>query len=992
MILRRVLWSLLVLACAKGGGTAPIPQHDAGERVVDERGGQCERNATVTVHVDNQSSMDMAISFGRYTPARPALGFSRTRYEVPRPYIEGAIRLRIARGGLQVGTPPPIETEYVLCNDATLIIGSQPQYSFFYGDAPMRASGSETSEEAQEDVPVTVDEQGVMRWTDTDEEVTLFGVNYTTPFAYAYRAHGYLGADRKTAIDSDVLHFDRLGLDAYRIHVWDREVSDRDGNLVENEHLDLLDYLLSRLAEHDIKVILTPIAWWPAGYPEPDPVTNGLSDGYDKGEMTVSPEARRAQENYLEQFVTHTNPYTQLTYAEDPNLLALEIFNEPSHPAGPEETTSYIDAMVSALREAGFRKPIFYNISQGYSDEHGRAVCAARIQGVSHQWYPTGLVRNGAVGGNMLPNVDRYAIPYQDFDECRDKARMVYEFDAADVGGSYMYPAMARSFRAAGFQWATQFAYDPLALAFANTEYQTHYLNLVYTPHKAISFMIAGAAFRQLPRGTSFGTYPESEHFGPFRVSYIEDLSEMVTDTVFLYSNNTATVPPSPARLLQVAGVGSSSVVSYEGSGAYFLDRLTDGVWRLEVYPDVAWMEDPFTRPSLDRDAARVVWRTRRMEIALPDLGSEFSVEPVNVGNTHRPVVEAGAFAVRPGVYTLTRLGTEPPAWTAESVVGGRRLGAFAAPPSSKAPTAVLHTPPAELTAGRPFTVSVDVVSGSPADSVTLFARRVGARGPMLRLAMDQVAAFGYRTNVPADRMSEGLFEYVVSVYEGDETRTFPGSVAGDPRRWDFTGREFWQVPVVAVGTPILLFDARRDLGHLLYPHPWDYVRFRTDFVTGSEPERLALSAVVEDFNPAPHHFALRTFLTAGERKRLGEADSGSVLRIRARAAGRASDRMEVALIERDATAWGTVLELTDAWQEFVIPVAELRPTPLALLPRPYPQFLPYLLLNSTTSESPSIAELDGVQFTTSARLFEGAAVDGAHGFEIERVVLDWRR
>ncbi|MDR9452264.1 MAG: serine/threonine protein kinase, partial [Acidimicrobiia bacterium] len=60
-------------------------------------------------------------------------------------------------------------------------------------------------------------------------------------------------------------------------------------------------------------------------------------------------------------------------------------------------------------------------------------------------------------------------------------------FDAADVGGSYMYPAMARSFRTAGLQWATQFAYDPLAIAYANTEYQTHYLNLVYTPNKAIS-------------------------------------------------------------------------------------------------------------------------------------------------------------------------------------------------------------------------------------------------------------------------------------------------------------------------------------------------------------------------------------------------------------------------------------------------------------------------------------------------------------------------
>ncbi|NIS63878.1 MAG: hypothetical protein GTO05_01780, partial [Gemmatimonadales bacterium] len=214
--------------------------------------------------------------------------------------------------------------------------------------------------------------------------------------------------------------------------------------------------------------------------------------------------------------------------------------------------------MADALRQAGFAKPIFYNISQGYSDEHGRAVCAARIDGVSHQWYPTGLVRNSAVGGNMLPNVERYTIPYEDFAECRDKARMVYEFDAADVAGSYMYPAMARSFRAAGFQWATQFAYDPLAIGYANTEYQTHFLNLVYTPGKAISFMIAGASFRALTRGESYGRHPSSDRFGPFRVSYTHDLSEMVTDTAFFYSNTTTTDPPAPSRLRHVAGVGTS--------------------------------------------------------------------------------------------------------------------------------------------------------------------------------------------------------------------------------------------------------------------------------------------------------------------------------------------------------------------------------------------------------------------------------------------------
>jgi hypothetical protein len=540
---------------------------------------------------------------------------------------------------------------------------------------------------------------------------------------------------------------------------------------------------------------------------------------------------------------------------------------------------------------------------------------------------------------------------------------------------------MARAFRGAGFQWATQFAYDPLAIAYANTEYQTHFLNLVYTPSKAISFMIAGAAFRQLPRGATHGRYPESERFGPFRVSYLEDLSEMVGDTAFYYSNDTRTAPPSPAALRHVAGVGSSPVVSYGGSGAYFLDRVGDGLWRLEVYPDAVWVVDPFTRPSLEREAARVIWRTRPMAITLPDLGPGFGVEPMAATDAHRPTVRGGTFDIRPGVYALTRSGTPRPAWPPDSV-------AFVAPPSSEASTAVVHTPPAELTAGHSFAIRAEVVSARLADSVVLFARRVGGPGRMLRVVMTPVGAFGYRAQVPAETVREGLVEYVVTVYQGGQARTFPDGVPGHPYRWDFTGRTFWRVPVVPVGSPVLLFDGRRDLNHLLYPHPWEYVRFRTDIVPGSEPEALAIAAVVEDFSPSPQHFALRTYLPEGQRTRLAEATAGGTLRIRARATGdRESGRVEVSLVERSGAAWGTVVELTDRWREIEIPLSALRPVPLALLPRPYPQFLPYLFDPGERNGGPRLTELDGLQFAMAATMFE-RAVDGARGFAIERVVL----
>ena len=114
---------------------------------------------------------------------------------------------------------------------------------------------------------VYVDKKGILRWTKDNSEASFFGVNYTVPFAYSYRAHKALGVDIEKAIQQDVYQMARLGLDAFRVHVWDTEISDTAGNLLENDHLRLFDFLLAELKKRNIRVIITPIAFWGNGYP-----------------------------------------------------------------------------------------------------------------------------------------------------------------------------------------------------------------------------------------------------------------------------------------------------------------------------------------------------------------------------------------------------------------------------------------------------------------------------------------------------------------------------------------------------------------------------------------------------------------------------------------------------------------------------------------------------------------------------------------------------
>ena len=517
---------------------------------------------------------------------------------------------------------------------------------------------------------IYIDGNGVMRWSDTHEEASFFGVNYTLPFAHAYRALGYLGLDRKAAIDKDVYHLSRLGLNAYRIHLWDVELTDGQGNLLENEHIDLMDYLIAKLKERNIHIVITAQTNFGNGYPERNIQTGGFSYKYDKCDMHSNPEAIAAQETYLRDLVKHTNPYTGLAYKDDPSIVGFEINNEPCHSGTKEEVKAYINRMLKSMSKAGNRKPVFYNVSHnGYVAE---AYYETTVQGTTYQWYPIGLVSGQTQQGNFLPYVDRYDIPFAGkVKEFNKKARMIYEFDPADIMYSYMYPAMVRTFRTAGFQWITQFAYDPIDLAFANTEYQTHFLNLAYTPNKAISMKIAAEAARSLKRGESYGSYPQDTIFGnSFRVSYAEDLSELNNGEKFYYSNQTNTPPKDASKLVSIAGCGSSPIVDYEGTGAYFIDCLESGVWRLEVMPDAVVVNDPFAKPSLKKEVVSIIYGTWDMALRIPDLGKAFTLTALDKKNDRKEeTVTNGVICdLRPGVYLLKRNGCTPQQnWKADS-------------------------------------------------------------------------------------------------------------------------------------------------------------------------------------------------------------------------------------------------------------------------------------------------------------------------------------
>ncbi|MCJ8164258.1 cellulase family glycosylhydrolase [Pontibacter sp. E15-1] len=790
---------------------------------------------------------------------------------------------------------------------------------------------------SQQKQGIYVDKQGVMRWQKDNKEANFFGVNYTVPFAYGYRSHKALNVDLEKAIDQDVYHFARLGFDAFRVHVWDTEISDSVGNLLDNEHLRLFDYLVAKLKERNIKILVTPIAYWGAGYPEPDTKTAGFSSIYNKQQAVTEEKAFVAQERYLEQFFKHVNPYTKLTYQNDPDIIAAEINNEPKHSGPKARATEYVNRMVKAARGAGWTKPLFYNISE--SPTYADAVAKSNIDGVSFQWYPTGLVANRTLKGNYLPHVDQYHIPFDTTAAYAGKARMVYEFDAGDVLQSVMYPAMARSFRGAGFQWATQFAYDPMATAYGNTEYQTHYLNLAYTPSKAVSMMIASEAFHTLPRGKKYGAYPQDSIFDVFRLSYKQDLSEMNAPQKFYYSNSTKTKPAKMSRLEHIAGVGSSPVATYTGTGAYFLDKLANGTWRLEVMPDAIHVRDPFAKASPDKTVTRIAWGTHPMQLNLPDLGNGFRVQGINEGNTYQATAEGSSFQIQPGTYLITKKTNGADKWlNAGAGVGAIKLREFVAPKARTSEVYVSHAPYTEAAPGKPLTLTAKIVGLAADAKVSLVASNLA--GGYKTVPMTQATPYTYQAQLPADFMTPGVFRYrIVTETAGGEFVTFPGNHKGSPWAWDYVADDTWQTFVASEKGNLELFNATHDQDVFVYPNLWR--EDERQFLTGEKPGQLALRLVAKKL-PEEGVMGFQYYFGDKVAGRLADLPAYDRLVIRARTTSAAPVQAKVALITDDAAGYAAPVTLTDTYQDIEVPLSSLQPAAYMLLPRPYPGFHPF--------------------------------------------------
>ncbi len=532
---------------------------------------------------------------------------------------------------------------------------------------------------------------GVLRYPD-GAEVCLWGVNTYPQSWYQFDNMKKLGVDMHATLHADLDHLQKMGIEAIRIHVFDREISDKDGNLVRNEHLDLLDDLIGECSRRGIYLYFTPIAWWGG----PNQRADAFSTLTSKPGMMFVPWSMKSSSNYLRNFLNHTIPATGRALKDEPCLCLLEVMNEPAYfvyddirgsvygPQGeaPEVIardraellaqwqawlranslddsplyfplfryqlmSAYIRTMIGAIRSTGAKQPVAISYFGTNGDDIVQAIADSECDAITTSAYPGGW---GQVndGHNLIPAVPAQKIP----DVFARKARLAYEFDTPATNTSaYLYPVIAAMFRNAEVQVACQFQYDSISTAKWNTDWGAHWLNWLYTPAKTASFMVGRETFHSQPRGVAYNPAGDEMRFGPTLASFRRNLSLYVAPDLVVHSATipddlAASLPTSPRRIV---GVGFSPYVAYDGNGIYTLTVSGDTA-ELEVNPDQKLVGNSLYG-SFEHPAAELVSDIHPFLLKLPGW---HNARCVAADGKEQPRTYVG-WTLAPGRYRITK-------------------------------------------------------------------------------------------------------------------------------------------------------------------------------------------------------------------------------------------------------------------------------------------------------------------------------------------------
>ena len=485
-----------------------------------------------------------------------------------------------------------------------------------------------------------------------------------------------------------------------------------------------------------------------------------------------------------------------------------------------------------------------------------------------------------------------------------------------------------------------------------------------------------------------FGNYPQNTVFQNFRVDYKTDLAEYNSDEKFFYSNTTSTIPKNEKKLKEIAGLGNSSVVEYDGLGAYFIDKIDENVWRLEVMPDAILIDNPFGRNSPDKTVGVIKWETHKMKLNLNELGSNFNLEPINDGNTFTSIVNDKSFLIKPGTYIISKKGIHK-RWKPNDAFKTNTLKDYYAPNTTVDRPWFKHKSIKEITENKELAISIQFVSEKKPKEILIVG--YNSDREYFTIKTESKGKYQYTAKIPSEKVKIGYLNYnIVVKLDDDNSITYPSGNDGNLYDWDFYDRKPYKVSVIPKSNPIYLFDAKDDANLLVREWRKSFKLIPT--VNKDEAEyQVNLEKLFypdnENLNANPiYDYSFKHFIIDKISGRKEDLSSKKHLVFYGSALNNKPCKLQLAFVLDDGSSFGKVIEIGTDLKEYPILISELRPVKTVTLPRPYPTFLPYYLEHQIKSNF-DINSIESIQFSIGPSISEDQLED-KHGVGIVKIML----
>jgi hypothetical protein len=144
----------------------------------------------------------------------------------------------------------------------------------------------------------------------------------------------------------------------------------------------------------------------------------------------------------------------------------------------------------------------------------------------------------------------------------------------------------------------------------------------------------------------------------------------------------------------------------------------------------------------------------------------------------------------------------------------------------------------------------------------------------------------------------------------------------------------------------------------------------------------------IENKNAAPvYDYSFRFNFSEKIKGRSGELNEQKKLILKARSLSGKPEKIQLALVDKNGSSFGKIIEIPVENGEVTIDLSQLKPVKTAILPRPYPGFLPYYFEHNN-QEIFNLENIESIQFSIGPGL-EKEAWTQKHEIGISSVRLE---